>query len=46
MAAVKRFTAELYQGHSDRAVIVPFDPAEVWGVTLGVHFCQGSAFTT
>ena len=30
---MNRFTAELYEGHSDRAVIVPFDPAEVWGTT-------------
>ena len=29
--AVQRFTAELYQGHSDRAVLVPFDPAKAWG---------------
>jgi hypothetical protein len=28
---VKRFVAELYQGHSDCAVIVPFDPARAWG---------------
>jgi hypothetical protein len=27
---LKKFTAELYEGHSDCAVIVPFDPAQVW----------------
>jgi len=26
----KRFTAEVYQGHSDCGVLVPFDPAAVW----------------
>ena len=30
---VKRFTAELYEGHSDCAVIVPFDPSTVWTAT-------------
>ena len=30
---MNRFTAELYEGHSDRAVVVPFDPGEVWGTT-------------
>ena len=28
--SMKRFTAELYEGHSDCAVIVPFDPSETW----------------
>jgi len=27
---MKRFRAELYEGHSDCAVIVPFDPALAW----------------
>jgi hypothetical protein len=27
---MKRFTAELYEGHSDCAVLVPFDPAKAW----------------
>jgi hypothetical protein len=27
----KRFIAEIYEGHSDCAVIVPFDPAVAWG---------------
>ena len=27
---MKTFTAEIYEGHSDCAVIVPFDPAKVW----------------
>jgi len=27
---MKTFTAELYAGHSDCAVIVPFDPAALW----------------
>lgn len=27
----KTFTAEIYEGHSDRAVIVPFDPSKAWG---------------
>ena len=27
---LKRFTAEVYEGHSDCAVLVPFDPAEEW----------------
>lgn len=27
---MKTFTAELYAGHSDCAVIVPFDPAKAW----------------
>jgi hypothetical protein len=27
---MKRFTAEVYEGHSDCAVIVPFDPAKTW----------------
>jgi hypothetical protein len=27
---VKTFTAEIYEGHSDCAVVVPFDPARVW----------------
>jgi len=26
----RRFTAELYEGHSDCAVLVPFDPAKAW----------------
>lgn len=30
---MKRFTAEIYEGHSDCAVIVPFDPAKVWKTT-------------
>lgn len=29
---MKRFTAEVYAGHSDCAVVVPFDPAKVWKV--------------
>jgi hypothetical protein len=27
---MKRFSAELYEGHSDCAVLVPFDPALEW----------------
>ena len=27
---MKRFTATLYRGHSDSAVIVPFDPGTLW----------------
>lgn len=30
---MKRFTAEVYEGHSDCAVLVPFDPAQVWEST-------------
>lgn len=26
----KRFSAELYEGHSDCAVIVPFEPSKSW----------------
>ena len=28
--ALQRFAAEIYEGHSDCAVLVPFDPAKVW----------------
>jgi hypothetical protein len=27
---MKRFTSEIYEGHSDCAVFVPFDPAQEW----------------
>ena len=27
---MKRFTARLYEGHSDCAVLVPFDPSKTW----------------
>ena len=30
---MKRFTAEIYAGHSDCAVLVPFDPAQAWKST-------------
>jgi hypothetical protein len=30
---IKRFTAELYEGHSDCAVLVPFDPVAIWNTT-------------
>ena len=30
---MKRFSAEVYEGHSDCAVIVPFDPAKTWKTT-------------
>jgi hypothetical protein len=29
-AAARRFSAELYEGHSDCAVLVPFDPSRTW----------------
>ena len=28
--SAKKFSAELYEGHSDCAVIVPFDPSKTW----------------
>ncbi len=30
-STLQRFTAPLYAGHSDCAVVVPFDPAAAWG---------------
>ena len=32
-ARTKQFTAEIYEGHSDCAVIVPFDPVQAWKTT-------------
>lgn len=29
----KQFTAEILTGHKDNAVEVPFNPAEVWGLS-------------
>lgn len=36
----KRFEAELFQGHEDAAVVVPFDPGEVWGGAPGEIGCR------
>lgn len=27
---MKKFSAEVYEGHSDCAVLVPFDPSKLW----------------
>ena len=42
----KRFSAELYEGHSDRAVIVPFDPSKTWDTSprrIGYRKYEGYA---
>jgi hypothetical protein len=44
--STKRFSAELYEGHSDCAVIVPFDPSKTWDVPthrIGYRKYQGYA---